>query len=94
VHLVDLSDPSSIADRVATIRAEIEAYSADLGGRPWTLVGTKLDAVAEPEVASLAAELAAIAATEGVRWTMVSAVSGRELKQLLHEMFELAGERA
>lgn len=94
VHLVDLSDPSSIADRVATIRAEIEAYSADLGGRPWILVGTKLDAVAEPEVASLAAELETIAASEGVRWTMVSAVSGRELKQLLYEMFELAGERA
>ena len=48
-HLVDLSSEESIEGRVDTIRTEHEAHEAPLELRPWDLVGTKLDVVAERE---------------------------------------------
>ena len=44
---MDLSSEESITERVDTIRGELAAYETPLDGRPWILVGTKIDAVAD-----------------------------------------------
>ena len=90
-HLVDMSDPSPIADRVTTVLGEIEAYSEALGRRPWLLVGTKLDAVADRD--AMLADLAAVAAVEGVPWCAISAVSGDGIRRLVGMLFETIDER-
>ena len=90
-HLVDLAEESSMADRVATIRDEIEAYSEALHARPWLLVGTKLDAVADRDQAI--AELAELAARLGVDHCAISAVTGEGVDRLVGMLFELIEER-
>jgi GTP-binding protein len=87
-HLVDLSSELSIADRVATIRGELAAYESPLDGRPWVLVGTKTDAVAEPE--KTRAELDGVANEYGVDAYTISAVTGDGISRLLGGLFELA----
>jgi len=90
-HLVDLSDPSPMADRVATILGEIEAYSEALGRRPWLLVGTKMDAVADADAAR--GELEAVAAVEDVSWCVISAVTGEGIRPLLGMLFEMMSDQ-
>jgi GTP-binding protein len=84
-HLVDLADERPIADRIDVIRGEIEAYSADLKRRPWLLVGTKSDAVADsgPPVA----ELEQSAAHYDVSWCVISAVTGEGVRELIAMLF-------
>ena len=86
-HLVDLADPTALEERVDTIRAELESYSASLHQRTWLLVGTKLDAVADREAAF--AELAAVAGSHGVGWCAISAVTGEGLERLIGMLFDL-----
>ena len=88
LHLVDLAGEDPLDDRIVAVRGEIEAYSAELAARPWLLVGTKLDAVAERD-AALAA-LAAAAAAHGVDGRAVSAVTGEGVRELVGAMFALA----
>ncbi|HOC42800.1 MAG TPA: GTPase ObgE [Thermoanaerobaculales bacterium] len=90
-HLADLTDPTPLGERVATIRAELESYSAALHRRAWLLVGTKLDAVADRE-ASLA-ELAGVAGSHGVASCAISAVTGEGLERLVGMLFHLIEER-
>jgi GTP-binding protein len=90
-HLVDLADEELVADRVETIRGELAAYSRDLHGRPWQLVGTKLDAV--PDRAAAEHELARVAAGYGVRWCQISAVTGEGVNRLVGMLFELTEQQ-
>ncbi len=90
-HLVDLAEESSMADRVVTIRNEIEAYSETLHARPWLLVGTKLDAVGDRDQAM--AELSELAAHHGVDHCAISAVTGEGVDRLIGMLFELIEER-
>jgi len=90
-HLVDLAEETPMADRVATIRNEIEAYSKALHARPWMLVGTKLDAVDDRDEAT--AELAELAAHNGVDHCAISAVTGEGVNRLIGMLFELIEER-
>jgi len=90
-HLVDLAEETPMADRVATIRNEIEAYSKALHARPWLLVGTKLDAVADRDQAMT--ELAELAAQNGVDHCAISAVTGEGVNRLIGMLFELIEER-
>lgn len=90
-HLVDLADETNLADRIATIRGEIEAYSDALHGRPWLLVGTKVDAVADRTEA--AAALDAAAAHYGVESCTISAVSGEGVDRLVGMLFRLIEEQ-
>ena len=89
-QLVDLAAETALADQVETIRAELEAHPEALEMRPWLLVGTKLDAVADRE--ERLAELAAAAAAHGVSWRAISAVTGEGVEQLLGVLFALVDE--
>ena len=86
-HLVDLASSEPIADRVEALRGELAAYSTELHGRPWQMVGTKLDAVADRAVAEH--ELASVAADHGVQWCHISAVTGEGVDRLVGMLFEL-----
>jgi GTP-binding protein len=86
-HLVDLSSEESIADRVDTIRGELAAYETPLDGRPWLLIGTKIDVVEDRSAVS--AELEEAARKEGARSCTVSAVTGEGINRLLGLLFEL-----
>lgn len=87
LHLVDLAAAEPLEERVEVVRGELEAYSTSLGSKPWLLVGTKLDAVADRP--GVEAELATVAAGHGVGWLAVSAVTGEGLRPLAGAMFEL-----
>jgi GTP-binding protein len=89
-QLVDLADEEGVEQRVATIRGELAAYDTPLDGRPWLLVGTKLDAVVDRGRA--AAELARIAEAYGVPWRLISAVTGDGIDAFLGRLFELVAE--
>jgi GTP-binding protein len=90
-HLVDLTDTAGIADSVATIRGELAAYDQPLDDRPWLLVGTKADALADR--AAAAAGLERVAAEHGVPCCTISAVTGDGIDRLLGLLFELAASR-
>jgi len=90
VHLVDLASDSSLGERVDTIRGELEAHTAPLENRPWILVGTKIDAMADREAGL--AELAATAQAHGVESTAISAVTGEGIDRMVGTLFDLVEE--
>lgn len=90
LQLVDLCAEDTLEVGVDTIRSELEAHEAPLENRPWILVGTKLDSVAERE--QVLADLEAVAASHGVRWLAISAVTGENVDQLVRMLFDLGGE--
>ena len=89
-HLVDLSQETPLDDRVDTIRSELEAHSAPLEMRPWVLVGTKLDAVADRD--EVLAKLEAVGDAHGVPSRPISAVTGEGINRLLELLFGLVEE--
>lgn len=89
-HLVDLSSEEAIADRVDTIRGELAAYEPPLDDRPWLLIGTKTDAVADAE--ETVGELEKVAADYGVDSITISAVTGDGVRRLLGRLFELVAD--
>ena len=89
-HLVDLSQETPLEDRVDTIRSELEAHAAPLEMRPWVLIGTKLDAVADQE--ATLAKLEAVGDAHGVSSRPVSAVTGEGIDRLLELLFRLVEE--
>jgi len=90
VHLVDLASDSPLGERVDTIRGELEAHTAPLEDRPWILVGTKLDSIADREAGL--AELAVTAKANGVQSTAISAVTGEGIDRLVGTLFDLVEE--
>ena len=88
--LVDLAPDSPLGERIDTIRGELEAHTAPLERRPWVLVGTKLDAVADRE--AVLAELTASAAANGVQAIAISAVTGEGVDRLVGMLFDLVEE--
>jgi len=86
-HLVDLSSEDPIEDRIETIRGELAAFATPLDGRPWLLVGTKTDSVAD--LSASEADLGRVAAEYGVPSCMISAVTGDGLSRLLGLLFGL-----
>jgi GTP-binding protein len=88
VHLVDLSATEpGLGPRIEMIREELTRYDAQLGRKPWILVGTKLDAVMDRDGAT--AMLAEIAATYGVASSVLSAITGEGLRPLVTALFDL-----
>lgn len=91
VHLVDLATSAGqLNEQVAVVRQELELHDPTLLSRQELLVGTKLDAVSDPERLE---ELTAVAASLGVPWKAVSAVSGAGLEEMLEVVFRLAGDQ-
>ncbi len=89
VHLVDLSDEESpIEERTATIHEELARYGQGLESKPWILVGTKLDVVSDHE--PVLATLSGIAASYGVSWHAISAITGEGLNRLTTSLFDLS----
>lgn len=84
LHLVDLATPEAVAEQVAVLRRELEAFDPLLLRRTTLLVGTKADAVAG---AGRLQELAFVAAQERLSWVVISAVTGSGLEQLLGKVF-------
>ncbi|MEJ2582903.1 MAG: hypothetical protein P8127_14915, partial [Acidobacteriota bacterium] len=78
------------AERVDTIRSELEAHTAPLENRPWLLVGTKLDVVNDREM--ILGELADTASEHGVEWIAISAVTGEGVDRLLEMLFKMVEE--
>jgi GTP-binding protein len=90
LQLVDLCADETVEAGVDTIRRELEAHEAPLENRPWVLVGTKLDSVAE-RVTALA-DLEAVGAIHGVRWAAISAVTGEGVDDLVRLLLDLVEE--
>ncbi len=89
VHLIDLSEEeSSIEERATTIREELSRYGQGLEGKPWILVGTKLDMVSERD--PVVATLSDIAASFGVEYRAISAITGEGLPRLMTALFDLS----
>ncbi len=88
VHLVDLSlsdDP--IGRRVETIRDELSSHSEVLAARRWMLIGTKIDAVEDPD--SARADLDRLGADLGVATHVISAVTGEGIDRMVYLFFEM-----
>ncbi|HZA60946.1 MAG TPA: GTPase ObgE [Actinomycetota bacterium] len=81
--VVDLSAEDPVAD-LAAVRAEVEAYDAELAARPWLIVATKADLSEEPATARVAAMLGAQAET-----LVVSGVTGQGIAELTVRLAEL-----
>jgi GTP-binding protein len=87
LQLVDLASAEPVRRQIEVLRAELALHDPGLSSRTMMLVGTKADAISD---AARAAELAAIAETLGVRWTVISAVSGEGVEGMLEAVFALA----
>lgn len=88
VHLVDLADAGDLTEQLEVVRRELFLHDPSLLQRRVLLVGTKGDAVSVPERRR---ELADLAASLGVAWTVISAVTGEGLEEMLETVFRLAG---
>lgn len=87
LHLVDLASAEPVRRQIEVLRAELALHDPGLSSRTMMLVGTKADAISD---AARPAELAAIAETLGVRWAVISAVSGEGVEGMLEAVFALA----
>jgi GTP-binding protein len=91
-HLVDLSvETPPVRDRIETIRGEIEAYGLALARRPWFLVGTKVDAVANRE--AVVHDVKEIADAFAVPFCVLSVVSGEGLTEMIRVVFRISSEQ-
>ncbi len=87
LHLVDLASAEPVSRQVATLRSELALHDPALAERTMMLVGTKADALSDPARRD---ELAAAADALGVRWAVISAVSGEGVEGMLDAVFALA----
>jgi GTPase len=90
LHLVDLASEVGVAAQVEMLRHELELYDPDLVRREVLLVGTKVDALSDPERVT---ELEDYALSHDLAYVMISAVSGQGVDELLEKTFALAGPR-
>ncbi|HEX5958036.1 MAG TPA: GTPase ObgE, partial [Hyphomicrobiaceae bacterium] len=79
LHLVDATS-EDIADAYRTVRAELKAYSADLAKKKEIVALSKCDALDEATIEAKAAALKAVARKKPL---VLSAVSGRGVKEAL-----------
>ncbi len=91
LHLVDATS-DDIAGAYRTVRAELKAYGAGLGKKKEIVALSKCDALDDDAIAAKAAELKAAARKQPL---VVSAVSGRGVKEVLTALArEIAKGRA
>ena len=85
IHLVDATQ-EDVALAWRTVRHELDAYGAELAGKPEILALNKIDALDEETLAAKAAELKAAAGVEPRR---VSGVSGKGVTEILRAAWRL-----
>ena len=92
LHLVDLADPMvEPEEAVRIIRAELEAFSPALAAKPCWLVGTKLDALQDPD---RRARFEALCRARGQEPLLISGVTGAGLRPLVFRLAQaLAADR-
>jgi len=91
LHLVDATS-EDIAGAYRTVRAELKAYGAGLGKKKEIVALSKCDALDDDAIAAKAAELKAAARKQPL---VVSAVSGKGVKEVLTALArEIARSRA
>jgi GTP-binding protein len=85
VHLVDISEMGlgSPVENLQTINRELELYSAVLGKKPQTIVGTKSDIAGNNERLS---ELEAYCEKNGLEFFTISAVTGEGIPRLISHL--------
>jgi GTP-binding protein len=89
LHLVDLAGEMGVQEQVEVVREELRQHDPTLLDRRLLLVGTKRDALSDPQRLE---ELAQVAAELGAPWVAISAVSGEGLEAMLEATFALAGQ--
>ncbi len=90
LHLVDLSAAEPVAEQVDVLRRELALHDAELARRTAMLVGTKTDALSDPD---RVAELEAAARRFGMEHHAISAVTGDGLDRLVEAVFRLVEAR-
>ncbi|HUK13925.1 MAG TPA: GTPase ObgE [Thermoanaerobaculaceae bacterium] len=90
LHLVDLASEEPVRRQVEVLRGELGQYDPSLLARRALLVGTKLDAIRDPDRRG---ELAEVAGELGAGWVAISAVSGEGIDAMLEAVFRLAEGR-
>ena len=85
LHLVD-GTGDDLAGAYRTVRAELEAYGADLAGKTEILVLNKIDALDDELVEAQAAELAAAAGRRIGEIMRISGVTGAGVPELLRAL--------
>ncbi len=85
VHLVDISEmgQGSPVENLQTINRELELYSAILGKKPQSIVGTKSDIAGNKERLS---ELEAYCGKNGLEYFTISAVTGEGIPRLISHL--------
>jgi GTP-binding protein len=93
LHLVDLADPMvEPEDAVKVIQAELEAFSPVLAAKPCWLVGTKLDALQDPD---RRVRFEALCRARGQEPILISGVTGEGIRPLVFAVADaLAALRA
>ncbi|BDU75202.1 GTPase ObgE [Mesoterricola sediminis] len=84
LHLVDLSDPMlEPEEAIAVIEKELAAFSAVLAAKPRWLVGTKLDALQDPDRRS---RFEALCRARGQEPILLSGVTGEGIRTLVYKL--------
>ena len=84
-HLVDASGEGDAESAVAVLERELEQFSPEVAARPRVLVASKADAVSDPERLE---SIRRAAATRGLAFFEVSAVTRKGLDRLVHYFFQ------
>jgi GTPase len=84
-HLADASGQGDAEEDVAVIERELEQFSPEVAARPRVLVASKVDAVSDPERLE---SIRHAAASRGLPFFEVSAVTRKGLDRLVHYFFE------
>jgi len=87
LHLVDLASLEPVRRQVEILRQELALHDPSLAARTSMLVGTKADAINDP---NRRAELTGVASELGVASAVISAVSGEGVEGMLEMVFALA----
>ena len=84
-HLVDASGSGDAENDVEVLEKELREFSPEVAARPRVLVASKIDAVSDPD---RPASIARAAASRGLPFYEISAVTHRGLEPLTHYFFD------
>jgi GTP-binding protein len=94
LHVLDVSscDAEAIIRDFQTVRLEMERYDPDLNARPCLVVCNKIDLCTEAEASETCADLADSFARRGLDIICVSALSGKNIQELVGRIIEFSSK--